>query len=201
MAEVTRVPLQPIEKGSLAKLWLGVLLVVLVSAGIAWAVAPKGVSVDTITAGEGASPTAEDVVFIKYVGKLEDGSEFDRGEKLPIPTGGLLPEEGVPLPLEGMIPGFVECVTQMQKGGTYECTIPSDLAYGAEGSTNPQTGEVAIPPNSDLTFEVTLVDFMPMADFQQRVMALQQMMAPPEGAEGAEGAPAGGAAPEAPATE
>ena len=32
MTEITRVPLQPIKKGSLTKLWVGVLLAVLVAA-------------------------------------------------------------------------------------------------------------------------------------------------------------------------
>ena len=33
MTEITRVPLQPIKKGSLTKLWLGVAVAVLLGAG------------------------------------------------------------------------------------------------------------------------------------------------------------------------
>ena len=37
MTEIHRVPLLPIAKGSLTKLWLGVLIALLIGAGIAWA--------------------------------------------------------------------------------------------------------------------------------------------------------------------
>jgi FKBP-type peptidyl-prolyl cis-trans isomerase FkpA len=40
MVEPTRVPLQPIRKGSLAKVWLGIVIVLLVAAGAAWWFAP-----------------------------------------------------------------------------------------------------------------------------------------------------------------
>jgi FKBP-type peptidyl-prolyl cis-trans isomerase FkpA len=36
MSEITRVPLQPVAKGSLAKVWLGVIVAVLVGIGLAW---------------------------------------------------------------------------------------------------------------------------------------------------------------------
>lgn len=184
MTEITRVPLQPIAKGSLTKLWLGVLVAVLLGAGLAWAAAPKGLSVDTITAGTGDSPKLGDVVFVKYVGKLKDGTEFDRSQPLPIPPG-LLPD-GNPLLLEegAIIDGFIQGLTQMQKGGKYTLTIPAEQAYGAE----PPPGS-PIPPNSDLVFDVEVVDFMSRDDFQQRAAAIQQMMQAQQGqAQGAEGA-------------
>ena len=56
MAEVTRVPIQPIAKGSLTKLWVGVIIAVLIGAGIAWAALPKAFSVTEVTAGTGAAP-------------------------------------------------------------------------------------------------------------------------------------------------
>ncbi|WP_370189686.1 FKBP-type peptidyl-prolyl cis-trans isomerase [Qipengyuania sp.] len=181
MTEITRVPLQPIKKGSLAKLWLGVIVAVLLGAGLAWAAVPKGLQVETVTAGTGDSPKVGDVVFVKYVGKLTDGTEFDRSQPLPIPPG-LFPE-GNPLLLEegAIIDGFITGLTQMQKGGKYVLTIPAEQAYGAE----PPPGS-PIPPNADLVFEVEVVDFMSRDDFQSRAAALQQMMGQQEG----EGAPA-----------
>lgn len=184
MTEITRVPIQPIAKGSLTKLWLGVAIAILLGAGLAWTAAPKGLSVDTITQGSGASPKVGDVVFVKYVGKLKDGTEFDRSQPLPIPPG-LLPD-GNPLLLEegAIIDGFIQGLTQMQKGGKYELTIPAAQAYGAE----PPPGS-PIPPNSDLVFEVEVVDFMSRDDFQQRAAAIQQMMQAQQGqAPDAEGA-------------
>ncbi|WP_341711111.1 FKBP-type peptidyl-prolyl cis-trans isomerase [Erythrobacter sp.] len=177
MTEITRVPLQPIAKGSLTKLWLGVIVAVLIGAGLAWAAAPKGLSVVTITEGTGASPKIGDVVFVNYVGKLADGTEFDRSQPLPIPPG-LLPE-GNPLLLEegAIIDGFLTGILEMQKGGKYTLTIPADKAYGA----SPPPGS-PIPPNADLVFEVEVVDFMSKADFQARAAAIQQMMQQQQGA-------------------
>ncbi|WP_427968463.1 FKBP-type peptidyl-prolyl cis-trans isomerase [Altererythrobacter sp.] len=170
MAEVTRVPLQPIAKGSLTKLWLGIIIALLIGAGIAWAAIPKGVELDTITAGTGPNPGPEDVVFVKYTGKLADGTEFDKSQDIPLPVPGIFPE-GNPLPLDQMVPGFREGALKMQKGGKYTLHIPSEKGYGA----NPPPG-APIPPNADLEFEVELVDFMSREDFQRRVGLLQQMM-------------------------
>ena len=67
MTEITRVPLQPIKKGSLTKLWLGIVVAVLLAAGLAWAAVPRGLDVETVTAGTGDSPKLGDVVFVQDV--------------------------------------------------------------------------------------------------------------------------------------
>ena len=170
MTEVTRVPIQPIEQGSLTKLWLGVIVAILIGAGIAWSALPKSVDVTEITAGTGATPGPEDVVFVNYVGRLTDGTEFDRSPDMTAPLEGIFPQ-GYPLQLDSMIPGFRTGLLQMQKGGKYELYIPSDQAYGDE----PQPGS-PIPPGADLVFEVEIVDFMSQADFERRLGILQQMM-------------------------
>lgn len=187
MAEVTRVPLKPISRGSLVMLFAGILIGLLIAAAFAWFTAPKGVSVEEVRAGTGDSPTASDVVFVHYTGKLEDGTVFDQSQPLPLPVEGVLPE-GTPLPLENMVPGFREAALQMQRGGKYTVEIPAEKAYGAEGRMNPQTGE-GVPPNSDLTFEIELVDFMPMEEVERRFQTLQQMMMQQQGAPGGEAAP------------
>ena len=188
MAEITRVPLQPLKKGSLVRLWLGILAVVLAGAALAWFTVPKGVSVTEITAGLGQSPTIEDVVFVKYKGTLEDGSVFDEQQEFPVPVPGILPD-GFPMLLKEVIPGFQEGITQMQKGGKYELYIPAEKAYGA----NPPPGS-PVPPNADLVFEIELVDFMSREDMDRRFAVLQQMMQmrqqAQQGEEGAEGAEA-----------
>lgn len=163
MAEVTRVPLQPLKKGSLAKLWLGVVVVILLGVALAWFTVPQGVSVTENTPGVGASPGKTDVVIVNYVGKLDDGTVFDQGQGVPIPLG------------QGTIPGFGEGLVKMKKGGKYTLRIPAEKAYGAKEQKNPMTGEVVIPANADLTFEIDLIDYMTEADFQRR-MQIQQMM-------------------------
>lgn len=186
MAEVTRVPVKPISRGSLVMLFVGILIGLALAAGFAWVTAPKGVSVDEVRAGTGESPKATDVVFVHYTGKLADGTVFDQSQPIPLPVQGILPE-GTPLPLENMVPGFREAALQMQRGGKYTVEIPADKAYGAEGRMNPQTGE-GVPPNADLTFEIELVDFMPMAEVERRFQMIQQMMAQQQGAAGQNGA-------------
>ena len=186
MAEVTRVPIKPISRGSLVMLFLGILIGLAIAGAFAWYTAPKGVSVDEIRAGTGDSPTASDVVFVHYTGKLADGTVFDQSQPIPLPVQGILPE-GTPLPLENMVPGFREAALQMQRGGKYTVEIPADKAYGAEGRINPQTGE-GVPPNADLTFEIELVDFMPMAEVERRFQMIQQMMGQPQGLPGEGGA-------------
>ena len=158
MSEVTRVPLQPIEKGSVLKIWLGVLVALLLGAAAAMAALPRALSVEAISEGTGASPTASDVVLVNYVGRLASGKEFDRGEKAVIP-------------LESVVPGFRDGLRQMKKGGKYRLEIPADKAYGA----TPPAGS-PIPANADLVFEVELVDFMSRADFEARMQAMQQML-------------------------
>ena len=174
MTEITRVPLQPIARGSLAKLWLGVAAAVLLAAGLARAALPKGVDVEVVAEGTGASPGANDVIFVRYTGKLSDGTVFDQSQDVTLPIEGLLPQ-GSPLPLGRMIPGFAEGAVQMKKGGKYTLFIPSEKGYGPEGQKD-QQGNQVIPPNADLTFDVELVDFMSEEDFQRRIQVLQQAM-------------------------
>ena len=171
MTEITRVPLQPIAKGALTKLWLGVLAAALAAAALVWFTLPGSVKIDTIKAGTGASPTVNDVVLIKYKGTLPDGTVFDQ-------------QEQAAFPVEGVIPGFTEALQKMQRKGQYKVFIPAELAYG-----NRQAGQ--IPPNTDLTFEIELLDFKDRAEIeaQQRIMQqMQQMQQQQGGGAGAQGA-------------
>jgi FKBP-type peptidyl-prolyl cis-trans isomerase FkpA len=178
MSEITRVPLQPIGKGSLTKIWLGVIAALLIGGTTAWAVRYQGLVVETLTAGEGPSPALTDVVLVNYVGHLPSGKEFDKGQK-------------VAMPVEGVIPGFSQGLQKMQRKGKYKLIIPAALAYGAQEQKNQSTGEVVIPANSDLVFDVELVDFKSAAEIEQQRQMLQQLR------QQMGGAPKGGAGPEA----
>jgi FKBP-type peptidyl-prolyl cis-trans isomerase FkpA len=195
MTEVTRVPLQPIASGSMMKFWLGVLVGALLAGAVAWFLTrPDTVDVETVTAGTGESPKEDDAVFVDYVGKLEDGTVFDQSPprpEIPAEIADLIPQ-GSYMELSGVVPGFREAILQMQKGGVYTVTIPAELAYGA----NPPAGS-PIPPNADLTFDVTLHDFFTQEQLQERAMQINQVMAQAQAAagEGGEGAPAPAPAP------
>jgi FKBP-type peptidyl-prolyl cis-trans isomerase FkpA len=175
MTEITRVPLQPIAKGAMGKLWLGVVAAIAVGGGLAWATAPEietlegGVQLITVKAGEGASPKLSDVALINYKGTLDDGTVFDQNEQTP-------------LPLQGVIPGFTTALQNMEKGGKYKVRIPSEVGYGAQG-------QGPIPPNSDLNFDIELIDFVNFEQFQQQMMIQQMMQQQQQG--GAQGMPPG----------
>lgn len=99
------------------------------------------IALEVISEGSGVTPAATDVVLIDYRGTLADGTEFDAGQGAMFEVG-------------GVIPGFSEGLQRMRVGGRYRLTIPPALGYGA----NPVG---SIPPNSALTFEVTLRDAGP----------------------------------------
>lgn len=165
MTEITRVALQPIEKGAVSKIWIGVVAIALASAGVAYAALPPAPTVKTLTAGTGASPTMEDVVLINYKGMLTDGKVFDENKNAV-------------LPLSDVVPGFTKALEQMQKGGKYKVHIPSELGYGDKA-------QGPIPANSDLTFEIELVDFKSRAEIEQQQAMMQQLQQMQGGAGGA----------------
>ena len=184
---VTAVPLRPVKKGSVLKLWLGLALLALVGVAAAWigtrgqvwTTTASGLQIRTIEAGEGANPTESDIAFVTYTGKLADsGKVFDSNEG----------QQPVPFPVaEGAtIKGFSEGLKLMQKGGTYRLKIPPELGYGDKDMGNGQ-----IPPNSTLDFTVKILEVMPEAQLRQMMMQ-QQMMQGGMGAPGGPGAPGGG---------
>ncbi len=176
---VTTVPIRPIKKGSLTKLWIGLALVLVVAAALAFVgtqdavttgasneqflennadedgviTTASGLQYKVLKPGEGPSPTATDTALVKYKGTTRDGNVFDENEQTPMPVG-------------GVVPGFSEALQLMQKGGEYRIWIPSELGYG-EQSPGPE-----LPANSVLIFDVTLLDFISAEQMQ----ALQQQM-------------------------
>lgn len=101
-----------------------------------------GLQYKVLTAGDGAQPKASDTVKVHYKGTLIDGtvfdSSYDRGEPAVFPV-------------TGVIAGWVEALQLMKVGDKFELTIPSDLAYGANGS-GPTIG-----PDAVLVFDVELL--------------------------------------------
>ncbi len=180
---VTAVPIRPLKKGSVLKLWLGIVVLVALAAAAAWyttgrlhfTTTASGLQYRVIEAGEGPHPGATDLALINYTGRLEDGTVFDSNE------GG----QPVPLPVNGSIEGFSEALQLMSKGATYRLRIPPNLGYGAAGA-----GGGVIPPNATLEFDVTLVDFRALTPEQIQQMQMMQMMQQQGGAGGA-GAPPG----------
>ncbi|MEO7787866.1 MAG: FKBP-type peptidyl-prolyl cis-trans isomerase [Sphingomicrobium sp.] len=157
MSTVTAVPIQPIKRGSVAKLWLGIALLIAAALLLAWAGAGRmvGVTVKTVAEGKGPPIGVNDGVIIEYTGRLKDGKVFDT-------TEGRGP---APLLVGQVVPGFSSALQRMQSGGRYQVHIPSKLAYG-----DSQPPGSPIPPNSDLEFDIHVVQVVPNA----ALMAAQQ---------------------------
>jgi peptidyl-prolyl cis-trans isomerase A (cyclophilin A) len=105
-------------------------------------VTASGLRYNVITEGTGAQPTDTSVVSVHYEGSFLDGKIFDSSIKRGQP---------IEFPLNKVIKGWTEGVSLMKEGGKYKFYIPYQLAYGERGYPG------AIPPKSDLIFEVELL--------------------------------------------
>ena len=95
--------------------------------------------------GTGAEAKAGESVTVNYVGALYKGGKvFDASWKRKEPFTFTLGQGQV-------IKGWDQGVAGMKVGGRRELIIPSELAYGAQGSPP------KIPPNSPLIFVVDLL--------------------------------------------
>jgi FKBP-type peptidyl-prolyl cis-trans isomerase FkpA len=184
---VTAVPLRPVKKGSVLKLWLGLALLALAGVAAAWLgtrgqvwnTTASGLQIRTIADGKGAHPTETDIAFVTYTGRLENGKVFDSN----------VGQQPVPFPVaEGAtIKGFSEGLKLMKEGGSYRLRIPPALGYGDKGAGD------AIPANATLDFEVQIAKVMPEAELRQLMMQQQMQQQMMQGGGG--GAPGGGEGP------
>ncbi len=105
-------------------------------------VTESGLQYEVIEEGGAEKPIASSKVRTHYEGSLISGKVFDssvaRGE----------PAE---FPVNGVISGWTEALQMMGVGSKWRLYIPSELAYGEQGSPG------AIPPHAALIFEVELL--------------------------------------------
>jgi FKBP-type peptidyl-prolyl cis-trans isomerase FkpA len=177
---VTAVPLRSLGKGTIAKLWIGILLVILLGAGLAWlgtssqqyTTTESGLRIRTLQEGTGATIKSDDLVALQMTGMLEDGTVFHSSARSGQPDV-FGPDQ--------VIPGLREALLTMKKDGVYHVIIPPELAYGS----SPPPG-APIPPNATLEFRVQVVGVL------EGMAAMQQMMGQQGGPEGQMGPPPGG---------
>lgn len=105
----------------------------------------EGLTIEDLQVGSGVSAQMGDAVRVHYVGRLENGKEFDSSRNRP-GTFDFSLGRGM------VIRGFERGVVGMKVGGLRRIHIPWALGYGDRGSP-PQ-----IPPKANLIFEVELVD-------------------------------------------
>ena len=104
----------------------------------------KRMVVDDIKIGTGAVVQEGDTVSVHYVGKLQNGQEFDaskkRGEAFEFKVGA-----------GRVIQGWEEGVVGMKVGGERVLVIPPEKAYG-------EAGIGPIPGNATLVFSIELLE-------------------------------------------
>ena len=104
----------------------------------------SGMQYKVLTAGDGRKyDAAKDgksaTCKVSYEGRLIDGKVFDGSA------------EPVDFPIDRVVPGFSEALSMMPVGSEWEITLPSNLAYGPQGSG-------PIPANATLIFKMKLHD-------------------------------------------
>ncbi len=102
----------------------------------------SGLRYVVLSEGTGAKPLSTSNVKVHYTGTFLDGKVFDSSVQRGTP---------IDFGLNQVIPGWTEGVQLMKEGSKYKFFIPYQLAYGEQGYPG------AIPPKSDLIFEVELI--------------------------------------------
>jgi FKBP-type peptidyl-prolyl cis-trans isomerase len=104
----------------------------------------SGVKYETLKEGHGAVVKAGQRVTVHYVGKLDDGREFDSSRRRDKPAEFLIG-------IGKVIKGWDEAVPGMKIGEVRKLDVPAAAGYGALGNQ-------AIPPNADLHFEIEMIN-------------------------------------------
>lgn len=99
--------------------------------------------IEDVVVGDGAEASAGQNVTVHYTGTFSDGRQFDSSKG----RGPFSFRLGV----GQVIKGWDQGVAGMKVGGVRKLEIPSDLGYGSRGAGG------AIPPDTDLFFEVELL--------------------------------------------
>jgi len=103
--------------------------------------------------GAGVQPTAASTIQVHYHGTLPDGTIFD--STFGGAAGGPEAEKPVNIAVGAVIPGWKEALLKMHEGETAMIGIPSDLAYGEEGSPDGR-----IPGGAAIFFKVQLLEVL-----------------------------------------
>jgi FKBP-type peptidyl-prolyl cis-trans isomerase FkpA len=170
MTTVTAVPLRPLARGSVLKLWIGLAVLVAIAVALAWwgtrgqqvITTASGLRYQVVEEGRGDPMTARDLARVTYVGRTPDGQVFDSTEM----HGGQPMVAGV----QGMIPGFAEGLLLMREGGTYRLWIPPHLGYNGR-----------VPPGAPFGPNDTLMFDIHVEQIGREMAVLQQLMGRPQG--------------------
>ena len=124
---------------------------------------PTGLIYTISQKGTGVKPADGTQVNIRYAGYFEDGTLFDSNfeevakaygkyDASRAAQGGYAPFPFEAGKKDGMIPGFLEGLSQLSFGDKALVILPPELAYGASGAGG------VIPPNATLVFEIEMTE-------------------------------------------
>lgn len=105
----------------------------------------SGLYYQILEAGEGDNMPDNAIIDVSYKGTFMDGEEFDTGTLSKYPLANLIEAWRIGLP-------------KLKKGSKAILYCPSQLCYGSTPRYD-NKGNVTIPPNSILIFEITVVNF------------------------------------------
>ncbi len=107
---------------------------------------PNGVRYVVHSSGSGPKPTLTSPITFKYTGKLlSTGEVFDSGTTT--------------YPLNELIIGWQTTLPLLNEGTNVTLYIPSGYGYGPQVRTD-ENGNVVIPANSNIIFEMELLDVL-----------------------------------------
>lgn len=105
----------------------------------------SGIYYEIIDPGSGLTPTLNSELSVTYTGKFLNGTKFDESTN------------PVNIFLSRVIEGWQIGIPLIKKGGRIKLIIPSAYGYGCN-PTKHDDGNVIIPGNSVLCFDVNLID-------------------------------------------
>lgn len=128
----------------------------------------SGLQYSILQEGTGVKPAEGKDIYVHYAGYLEDGTLFDSSYEAINKMYGKFDQNRAnqngyqPFPFKygskgGLIPGFLEGINNMNFNDKAIFFIPANLGYGERGAGN------VIPPNSNIIFEVEILESLPTA--------------------------------------
>ena len=128
----------------------------------------SGLQYSILQKGTGIKPAEGKDIYVHYAGYLEDGTLFDSSYEAINKMYGKFDQNRAnqngyqPFPFKygskgGLIPGFLEGINNMNFNDKAIFFIPAKLGYGERGAGN------VIPPNSNIIFEVEILESLPTA--------------------------------------
>ena len=128
---------------------------------------PSGLQYKITQKGSDKKPVDGTDIYVHYAGYFEDGTLFDSSYEAINKDYGKFDENRAkangysPFPFKygnksGLIPGFLEGINLMNLGDKAVFFIPANLGYGEKGANG------VIPPNSNLIFELEILENLPV---------------------------------------